>query len=338
MSTPSHSRKERALVVGHLSTIGDIECLDIVSAGLRQARLAFDVAPFSEGPRAALPGAISIQSLDPQDYSHLIVVCGPCWPGMFKQFGWDLAAFEHCLRIGVNLTMVEPVGKWNPFHVLLERDSDRAQRPDLTFLQGTEIVPVVGLCIIEKQPEYGSRQLHQQAIALMRGLIDRRRFSFIDIDTRWPASRNAGGLGSPTQVASVLRRVDFVLTNRLHGLVFSLKTGVPVIALDPVAGGDKVTLQARTIDWPACALIDSATPDWLGRTADWCMSEAARQQARTCAMGAARALDGMRDELVAAIGNQFRPLPVPFEPDPPRVPLWRRGLRLVKRKIHLATS
>ena len=46
------------------------------------------------------------------------------------------------------------------------------------------------------------------------------------------------------QVESLLRRLDAVVSSRLHGMVLALKNGVPVVALDPVDGGAKVAAQA----------------------------------------------------------------------------------------------
>ena len=54
----------------------------------------------------------------------------------------------------------------------------------------------------------------------------------------------------PAQVEELIRRADVVVSMRLHALVLGLKHGRPVIAVDPVAGGAKVTAQARALAWP----------------------------------------------------------------------------------------
>jgi polysaccharide pyruvyl transferase WcaK-like protein len=48
----------------------------------------------------------------------------------------------------------------------------------------------------------------------------------------------------------VIARADVVVTTRLHGLVLALKQGVPVLAVDPVAGGARVATQAAAWGWP----------------------------------------------------------------------------------------
>jgi Polysaccharide pyruvyl transferase len=48
----------------------------------------------------------------------------------------------------------------------------------------------------------------------------------------------------------VIARADVVVTTRLHGLVLALTQGMPVLAVDPVAGGAKVATQAAAWGWP----------------------------------------------------------------------------------------
>ncbi|WP_371237484.1 hypothetical protein [Streptomyces pimonensis] len=46
-------------------------------------------------------------------------------------------------------------------------------------------------------------------------------------------------------------RLDPVVTDRPHGLVLVLRVGTPVLAIDPVAVGAKVTAQAHACGWSA---------------------------------------------------------------------------------------
>src|SRR3989337_652627 len=151
------NKTERALVIGHFSTIGDIESLDYVRGVLDAAGIACDIAPYSQKYVDVIDGATVISRVDPADFTHLIAVCGPFWPELLDKRGISLERFAHCTRIGVNLTMIEPIAAWNPFHLLIERGSDRTARPDLAFLMRTDRVPVAGLCTIASQREYGGR-------------------------------------------------------------------------------------------------------------------------------------------------------------------------------------
>ena len=304
----------RALVIGHFSTIGDIESLEFVKNILNEERIAFDIAPYNQKFVPFIEGSMRAASGNPADYTHLIAVCGPFWPGFLARHGIDLARFANCTRIGVNLTMVLPVDQWNPFHVLLERDSSRTTRPDVTFLNDTPTVPVVGLCTIARQREYGDRQRHAEAQDQFRRLIETRGLAAIDVDTRWPAHRNGGGLGSPAEVNSVIQRTDVLLTNRLHGMVYALKAGTPVLALDPVHGGDKVMAQAGVLGWPAASTVEAASPDWLEEKLDWCLSAEGRATAEGVAGKARALLHDLPDQLRSALHERFDHRPVPTPP------------------------
>ena len=95
--------------------------------------------------------------------------------------------YAHCVRIGLNVTMVEPAYSLESRLMCCSaRDSDSAHRPDLTFLMDAESIVLLGRCVIEEQPEYGQRQRHAAVISSITDLIDRRKLPAIDIDTRWP--------------------------------------------------------------------------------------------------------------------------------------------------------
>src|SRR5690348_15598853 len=109
------------------ASAGDILVRDLVCGWLQTAGRSYDVAtapPFT--------GGADWRSLDPTSYSHVLFVCGPVgngWP--LTEF---LRHFENCNLVGVNLSMLENLESWNPFHRLWERDSSMCIRPDLAFL------------------------------------------------------------------------------------------------------------------------------------------------------------------------------------------------------------
>src|SRR6185437_3274852 len=179
----STSAPQRALLLGHFSTVGDIQCLELVGRCLANAGLGYDVAAFGADVRGALRDSISPDMAEPHSYTHLIVVCGPCWPRLLQKHNFDIDQYRHCKRIGINLTMVEPLSQWNPFDALIERDSDAAARPDLAFMVKTESIAVLGRCLIRTQEEYGIRQKHSKVVDSINDLIERRRLPVIDIDT-----------------------------------------------------------------------------------------------------------------------------------------------------------
>ncbi|MFC9926469.1 polysaccharide pyruvyl transferase family protein [Streptomyces sp. NPDC127190] len=76
-----------------------------------------------------------------------------------------------------------------------------------------------------------------------------------------------------------MSRFDVVVTTRLHGLVLALRTGTPVIAVDPVAGGAKVGAQARTLGRPALVEAGALDEEVLDHWWEWALSECGRTAA-----------------------------------------------------------
>jgi hypothetical protein len=201
--------------------------------------------------------------------------------------------------------MLKPVEAWNPFDLLIERDSSAVSRADITFLSEQPRVPVVGVVLVHPQPQYGERALHKTAHEAIRRLIASRDVAAVAIDTC--LDRNAGGLRTAVQVESLIARMDVVVTTRLHGTVLALKNGVPALAVDPIAGGAKIASQARTIGWPVCHTADRLSDQALQGSFDFCLTDDARRQARLCRESAAGMVRRIRDDFVGALGDQAAP-------------------------------
>ncbi|MBL8537396.1 MAG: hypothetical protein JNM59_08335 [Hyphomonadaceae bacterium] len=323
-TAPNANSPARALIIGHFSTVGDIESLEAVKDWCASAGLPFDIAPYSKSLQARMDGAISPAQADPLRYSHVIVVCGPCYEDLLHRNGVRLEEYQHCHKIGVNLTMVAPLAEWNPFDVLVERDSDRATRADLTFTRPIERGSVVGRCVVKRQREYGARQRHNETLALIDDLIRRRNLASIEIATDWPSASTLVANNSSTILSSILSRVDVLLTNRLHGFVYALRNGVPVLAIDAVAGGDKLTRQARALGWPVCLQADTATTAEIDRSFAWCLSEEARSAAKAVSAAAMEAARAIEEEAAAALVLPPKPRPARLPPRSAWELLFRR--------------
>jgi hypothetical protein len=135
--------------------------------------------------------------------------------------------------------------------------------------------------------------------AAIRRVTSGRDITRVDIDTRLDV--NATGLSSPAQVESLIARMDAVVTTRLHGLVLALKHGIPAVAVDPIPGGAKIRRQAATIGWPVAMAGESLTDEALDRALDYCLSDEARDLARTCRQRSIDILRGLRDQVLAAV-------------------------------------
>jgi hypothetical protein len=290
----------KTLVAGWFSfeqmgaTAGDLLARDLACEWLERAGCAYDVAhapPFR--------GGVDWRGVDPREYTHVLFVCGPFGNG--EPVVEFLDRFAGRRLIGLNLSMLEALDVWNPFDRLWERDSSACARPDLTFLSDRPRAPVVGLVLIHPQPEYRGRDRHREANGALHRLVAAREMAAVPIDTR--LDENATGLRTPAEVESLIARMDVVLTTRLHGLVLALKNGVPALAIDPVAGGHKITLQARSVGWPVVFDAEALSDEALGRALDHCLTEAARAEARRCAERAATILRDVRDQFLATFSR-----------------------------------
>jgi Polysaccharide pyruvyl transferase len=290
----------KALVSGWFSfeqmgaTAGDLLARDLACEWLKRAGYPYDVAyapPFHDG--------VNWRLVDPGAYSHVVFVCGPFGNG--EPITKFLERFEGCRLVGLNLTMLESLDTWNPFDLLLERDSSATSNPDISFLSRQVPVPVVGVVLIDSQPEYKERDEHELANNAIHRLVASRQMCAVAIDTR--LDTNSTGLRTASEVESLIARMDVVLTTRLHGTVLALKNGVPAVVIDPVAGGGKIRRQAETISWPLVFAADSLPDEALGQAFDFCLTEDARVKARECRGRAKTMVQEVRDEFVSSLAR-----------------------------------
>ncbi|MEO5579106.1 MAG: polysaccharide pyruvyl transferase family protein [Gemmatimonadaceae bacterium] len=267
----------KTLVAGWFSfegmgaTAGDLMVRDLVCEWLASIERPYDVAlssPFA--------GGVDWQTVDPVLYSHVVFVCGPFGNG--EPVTELLSRFAGVRLVGVNLTMLQPLHEWNPFDLLLERDSSVLARPDLAFLGASMRAPVVGIVRMHEQPEYGARDLHSRANDAMTRLIAARELAAVTVDTRLDME-NAAGLRTASEIESLIAKMDVVVTARLHGLVLSLKNGVPAVAIDSVAGGAKISRQAQALGWPVVLTADRMTAEALDEAFEYCLTAEARSLA-----------------------------------------------------------
>jgi polysaccharide pyruvyl transferase len=278
---------------GNVSTAGDLLAGDVVAGWLERAGVPYDVA------RAAkYGGGVDWDRADPGDYSHVVWVCGPMTRGPRQTALRE--RFRDCRLVAVDVSLLDELAGWNPYDAVVERDSAAIARPDISFLARGEIPPVVGLCLIERQREYGDRGGHGAAAEALRRLIDSRPMAVVKIDTRIKPGRP--GRRTPSEVEALLGRMDVVLTNRLHGLVLALKHAVPALAIDSVRGGAKLSRQAQALGWPAIIGIESLDDERLARAFEFCLTADARRAAVEARSRAVQAAAEVERDFLAALG------------------------------------
>ena len=276
------------------ATAGDILARTIICGWLDELGRKYDIAvapPFT--------GGVDWAAVDPDEYSDVVFVCGPFgngWP--VPEF---LGRFAGRRLTGVNVSMLEPLETWNPFEVLLERDSSSCSRPDLALLASSHAVPVVGIVLVHDQQEYKAG-IHDTANAAIERLIASREMATVHIDTRLDV--NAGRLRTADEVEALIARMDVVVTTRLHGLVLAIKNAVPAVVIDPVAGGAKVERQAKALGWPAVLTSAGLTESALASAFSWALTPDASEAARACRERAVAALQDVRRRFLAAFAGR----------------------------------
>jgi hypothetical protein len=265
----------RVLVTGWASfrhgeaTVGDVLSLRRVHSALAEIGIPCEIA-WSGG---YLPGERTLDDVDPKRYSHLVFACGPL-------HGWQVARlherFAHCCRIAVGVSVLDPGDPAvTGFDRVLARDGSGPARVDLSFSGRTAAKPVAGAIFAPAQCEYGDRGRHDTVHGTLVGWLSQVDCAWLPLDTRLDTG-DWRHCSTPDQFISVLSRLDVVVTTRLHGLVLGLRSAVPVVAVDPVFGGGKVTAQTQALKWPALASADPASLDEWWR---WCLSPEGRAQA-----------------------------------------------------------
>ena len=292
----------KALVVGWFSyensdyTAGDLLASDVVCEWLDELGVPCDVALAS-----SMKGGVDLRQLRAADYALVVFVCGP-----FMRNAWEadfLSQFAGAYLIGVNLSLPFPLEEWNPFDALLERDSNRVARPDITLLSHRRLVPVVGLCLCEPYAEADV----PRANAYIDRLVRSKEMSIVPIDTRLDV--NATGLRTPAEVESILARMDAVITTRLHGTVLSLRNGVPVLVIDPEVGGGRIYRQASSVGWPIAYTVEALDDETLAGALDRCLSQDARELATRCGNAGVEKLHGLKPQFAAAVREAAGPSP-----------------------------
>ncbi len=288
----------RSLVAGWFSfpdmgaTAGDLMARDLVVSWLRDAGREVSVAvapPFVDG--------IDWRTVNPARFGELVLVCGPCGNG--PPLTDLLDRFAGSRLVGVNLSMLQPLDEWNPFNVLIERDSDRGSNPDITFGAPLRPVPVVGLVLVHPQSEYRNRGRHGSVHQRLTDVLAERDVAVVPIDTR--LDQNDTGLRSASQVATLISRTDVVVTTRLHGVALALRQAIPALVVDPMAGGAKVITQARALGWPAAYVAEQIDTVDLDAAFSWCLSEEARSLARRISVSAAEQVEKLREQLLGQL-------------------------------------
>jgi hypothetical protein len=258
-------RFRRGLVAGWFSfpdrrtTFGDVLAKDVVCRWLQNTGIPFDVAGH---PSSQVPG-VDMDEVNPARYDLFIFVFGPWRTGRRI-----LNKFQRAYKLGVNLSIKEPDN--HGFDAVIPRDMLDTRNPDIVFGAESTSRPLAGILLVHKQPAYGERQRHAHVQSVVDAYLAEKDVFPIYLDTR--IENNPHGIGSVSHLESMIAGVDLAISTRLHGMVFALKNETPVVAIDPIAGGAKVTAQAHALKWPLILDGSHLTLAELRDACDRCLS------------------------------------------------------------------
>lgn len=262
------------------ATAGDVLSLRAAADALTAAGIDHRIA-WSPGFR---PGTLHLPDAPPEDYTHVVFACGPVHGPQVRSLHERYAA---CRRIAVGVSVPDPEDPAvTGFHRVLPRD-DGGGTAELDLSLGAPVspTPVLGVILAPHQPEYGGAGRHDDVHDALTGWLAGLDCARVPLDTRL-AHEDWERCATPDQFAALVSKMDAVVTSRLHGLVFGLKAGVPVLAVDPVAGGGKVTAQGTALDWPVVAASDVTDTALLDARLKWCLAAPVRPPAHPPSLAA----------------------------------------------------
>lgn len=259
------------------ATAGDVLAMTAVSERLAAERLDHDLA---WSRIMCPPGGLMLDDADPADYSHVVFTCGPLRGAPVQELRERFAA---CRFLAVDVTVFPDDPLTGTIDRIIPRDGPSVpERRDLAALVPTAAVPMAAVYLTGGQHEYADRRRHDVVTELLEDWLGSLDAARLDLDTRLDP-RDWRLAHTPAQVATVIARADVVITMRMHALVLGLGAGTPVLAVDPVSGGGKVSAQARAWQWPAVLTPESLTRDALDHWWAWCLSDSGRHAAATAA-------------------------------------------------------
>lgn len=284
-----------ALIAGYFSykdgyaTYGDTEALRVVLDWLAEIGIPCDVAC---EPTNGVVG-LELSKLDPTPYDIFVYVCGP-WKIDNTNI---LKRFNHCLKVGVNLSIEDMAT--NKFDLLYPRDTSEINNPDIVFSSSVPKVPLIGICLVHPQYEYGDRQCHHKVEKAVSEYLNNNEVASVKIDTLY--INNLTGISDAVSFENLVSRFDVVISSRLHGMVFSLKNGVPVVAIDSISGGAKVTKQANAVDWPVILNGGNITSERVSEAVNLCLTHDIKNKAMTIKNNAVNKLDAVKEKFIKDI-------------------------------------
>lgn len=282
------------------ATAGDVLATRAVEEHLRAAGHEVDRAWSPAMSRAfAGPADQRYDDVDPRRVDVAVWVCGPLTGEPVREFH---TRFADARRVAVGVSVLDASDPAVAgFHAVVPRDAEGVvPQHDLAARPAVDPAPVVGVFLTHGQGEYAGRRRHEDVSATLAAWLGGLDAATLELETRLDP-RDWRVPSRPEEVLAVVARLDVVVSTRLHGLVLALRSGVPCVAVDPVAGGGKVSAQGRAWGWPVLA-AEGLDPTALDVRFAWCRSREGRDAARAAREVAATAGQAQLASLDSVLG------------------------------------
>lgn len=254
-------------------TVGDLMAVNNLSAKLGQRRVEHAVVSH---PELRIPGHVPVTDLYAiKPAAKVVFVCGPITHSQDLQ---DLLSNQGgAIKIAVGVSILANQARMNSqFHHIVARDGADPSYFDLAISRtieptGCDRFETAGVCVRGPQGEYGHNRegMFRRAEAIIQDALRHGSLRPKTIDTVLSA------VNSPEAIHAGFSSSDIVLTTRMHGALLALAAGKPVIAIDQVPGGAKVSSVVRKTGWPFVLQAETATNETVRlmmdeiRSGDW---------------------------------------------------------------------
>jgi hypothetical protein len=248
-------------------------------------------------PTPIMPYEVKTTSLIEEDYNAIIFVYGPLTDYTLKPF---MNKFANIKRFAVNVSLIEGNVVGEELNKVFARDSSSTANVDISLATESTLTPVVELIYVGKQYKYEGQD-HKKVEAVVDETLNYLDYARIFIDTKLP--NNDYSLKSSGQIEAVIKKMNVVITTRLHSALLSLRNGVVVV--DPVPSSAKVSRQMKMIGWPL--LIKVSELDRLALSE--AMSKAWKPEysmlAKSLILQGKNELNTLRDEIIDTLNQSL---------------------------------
>ena len=222
------------------TTVGDVMALYNVATRLVQRGLRPSIA-WGGNLFELDPLRVDIRAVPPDSVDCLVFVCGP----LAKFINVICDRFGRARKVAVGVSLIEELGTEKLFDAVVPRDSADMSTFDLAVadvgwphfrIDPRHQAPGVGVCLVGRQAEYFAADKSNTIAVMIDKIRSEYRIPTTELNTLiYPARPNIYCAEMELQSRQIL------VTTRMHATLLSVFHRIPVISIDQIAGGAKVT-------------------------------------------------------------------------------------------------